>query len=71
MRLQPYQIVFLCFALFWAGVLFALLLVHGQNRIAPISSYMPPVGLGWSDRQFNALFAYVKRNIYKAAPSGG
>jgi cytochrome c oxidase subunit 2 len=47
------------------------LLLNGQNRIAPISSYMPPVGLGWSNKQFDALFAYVNENIYKAAPSGG
>jgi cytochrome c oxidase subunit 2 len=47
------------------------LLVEGQNQIKPISSYMPPVARGWNDRQFNALFAYVKQNIYKAAPSGG
>jgi cytochrome c oxidase subunit 2 len=47
------------------------LLLNGQNRIKPISNYMPPVGRGWTDQQFNALFAYVKQNIYKAAPSGG
>jgi cytochrome c oxidase subunit 2 len=47
------------------------LLVNGQNRIAPISSYMPPVALGWTDKQFLALDAYVRRNIYKGAPSGG
>jgi cytochrome c oxidase subunit II len=47
------------------------LLLNGQNRIAPISNYMPPVGRGWSDKQFDALFAYVRRNVYKAAPSGG
>jgi len=47
------------------------LLLDGQNRIKPISSYMPPVARGWNDRQFDALFAYVKQNVYKAAPSGG
>jgi hypothetical protein len=47
------------------------LLVNGQNRIAPTSSYMPPVALGWTDKQFLALDAYVRRNIYKGAPSGG
>ncbi len=47
------------------------LLLNGQNRIKPISSYMPPVGRGWNDRQFQALFAYVKQNVYKGAPSGG
>jgi cytochrome c oxidase subunit 2 len=48
------------------------LLVNGQNRIAPISSYMPPVGRGWSDKQFAALNSYLKQHIYKGAtPSGG
>ena len=47
------------------------LLVNGQNRIAPISSYMPPVARGWSDKQFAALNAYLKGNIAKAAQSGG
>ena len=47
------------------------LLVNGQNRIAPISSYMPPVGRGWNNRQFAALSLYLRRNIYKAAPNGG
>ena len=47
------------------------LLLNGQNRIAPISSYMPPVGRGWNNRQFAALSLYLRRNIYKAAPNGG
>jgi cytochrome c oxidase subunit 2 len=47
------------------------LLVNGQNRIAPTSSYMPPVGLGWTPRQFAALELYLRRNIYKGTPSGG
>jgi cytochrome c oxidase subunit 2 len=47
------------------------LLLNGQNRIAPISAYMPPVARGWSEGQFQALFAYLKQNVYKAAPSGG
>src|SRR5437764_388313 len=47
------------------------LLLNGQNRIKPIGNYMPPVGRGWTDRQFQALFAYVKRNVYKQAASGG
>jgi cytochrome c oxidase subunit II len=47
------------------------ILLEGQNRIAPISSYMPPVARGWNDKQFQALFAYVKQNIAKGAPSGG
>jgi cytochrome c oxidase subunit II len=47
------------------------LLVNGQNRIAPISSYMPPVAIGWTDKQFAALDVYLKRNIYKGSTSGG
>src|SRR5439155_3797678 len=47
------------------------LLLQGQNRIKPISAYMPPVGRGWTDAQFQALFAYVKQNVYKGTPSGG
>jgi len=42
MRLQPYQIVFLCFALFWAGVLFALLLVHGQTQPPDYPPFQAP-----------------------------
>ena len=47
------------------------LLVDGQNRIKPISSYMPPVGRGWTDKQFTALDLYLKRHIYKGSQSGG
>jgi cytochrome c oxidase subunit II len=47
------------------------LLVNGQNRIKPVSSYMPPVGLGWTDKQFAALDVYLRRNIYKGSQSGG
>jgi cytochrome c oxidase subunit 2 len=47
------------------------LLLNGQNRIAPISEYMPPVGRGWTEAQFQALFAYLKQSVYKGAPSGG
>jgi cytochrome c oxidase subunit II len=47
------------------------LLVNGQNRIAPTSSYMPPVGRGWTPKQFAALELYLRRNIYKGSPSGG
>jgi cytochrome c oxidase subunit 2 len=47
------------------------LLVNGQNQLKPVSSYMPPVGRGWNDAQFNALMSYVKANVYKAATSGG
>jgi hypothetical protein len=42
MRLQPFQIVFLCFALFWAGVLFALLLVHGQTQPPEYAPFQAP-----------------------------
>ena len=47
------------------------LLENGQNRLKPISSYMPPVGKGWTDAQFKALTDYVKQHIYKAQTSGG
>jgi cytochrome c oxidase subunit II len=47
------------------------LLLNGQNRIKPIANYMPPVARDWSPLQFKALFAYLKQNVYKAAPSGG
>jgi len=46
------------------------LLENGQNRIAPTESYMPPVGRGWTDRQFAALDLYLRRNIYKGTASG-
>ena len=46
------------------------LLTDGQNRIKPLASYMPPVGRDWTDAQFTALEAYLKKNIYKAAKSG-
>jgi cytochrome c oxidase subunit 2 len=47
------------------------LLENGQNRIAPVDSYMPPVGRDWTQKQFAALLAYMKANIVEAAPSGG
>jgi cytochrome c oxidase subunit 2 len=47
------------------------LLLDGQNTIKPIGSYMPPVARGWTDRQFQALFAYLKSNVYKGSSSGG
>jgi cytochrome c oxidase subunit 2 len=47
------------------------LLLEGQNRTKPVSSYMPPVARGWNDAQFAALFDYVKAKVYKGAPSGG
>jgi cytochrome c oxidase subunit 2 len=47
------------------------LLEEGQNRTAPVSSYMPPVGRGWTDEQFRALDRYMRQNIYKAQGSSG
>jgi cytochrome c oxidase subunit II len=47
------------------------LLLNGQNRTAPIANYMPPVALGWTDRQFRALDEYLRRNVYKGTSSGG
>jgi cytochrome c oxidase subunit 2 len=47
------------------------LLLEGQNTTAPVSNYMPPVGRGWTDRQFQALFSYLKDNVYKGSGSGG
>jgi cytochrome c oxidase subunit 2 len=47
------------------------LLLTGQNSLKPFSSYMPPVGRDWSDKQFSALMAYMKRNIVKGGSSGG
>ena len=33
---------------------------------------MPPVGVGWTKAQMDALLAYLKKNVYKgAAASGG
>lgn len=32
---------------------------------------MPPVGITWNNAQIDALAAYVKKHIYKAAPLGG
>lgn len=47
------------------------LLLNGQNRIKPTSSYMPPVARGWTNKQFAALNAYLKQHIYKGTQSGG
>jgi cytochrome c oxidase subunit 2 len=47
------------------------LLLSGQNRTAPTSSYMPPVGRDWNDDQFRALEQYLKAAIYKGPQSGG
>jgi cytochrome c oxidase subunit II len=47
------------------------LLVNGQNRLKPTTSYMPPVGAGWTNKQFAALDIYLRRNIVKGSQSGG
>ena len=47
------------------------LLFEGQNVLKPVSSYMPPVGRGWTDAQISGLMAYMKAHVYKAATSGG
>ena len=47
------------------------LLLDGQNVSRPIGNYMPPVARGWTDRQFQALFSYLKANVYKGSTSGG
>jgi cytochrome c553 len=47
------------------------LLLNGQNTLGSVASTMPPVARGWNDRQFQALFTYLKDNVYKGAPSGG
>ena len=31
---------------------------------------MPPVGDTWNNQQISAIVAYVKKHIYKAAPTG-
>jgi cytochrome c oxidase subunit II len=47
------------------------LLYEGQNVLKPVSSYMPPVGRGWTNAQITVLMAYMKAHVYKAATSGG
>jgi hypothetical protein len=32
---------------------------------------MPPVGEGWTTAEFDALAAYVKKQVYKGPTSGG
>jgi cytochrome c oxidase subunit 2 len=43
-------------------------IVH--NGFTGSQGAMPPVGDTWSSAEFNALAAYVKKNIYKPAASG-
>jgi cytochrome c oxidase subunit II len=47
------------------------LLLEGQNTTDPISSYMPPVGRGWTNAQFQALFSYLKSDVFKGDQGGG
>ena len=43
-------------------------IVH--NGVTGSTGAMPPVGDTWTHEEFAALAAYVKKNIYKAAPLG-
>ncbi len=47
------------------------LLVNGRNETAPLASYMPPVARNWNAAQFEALYAYLKQNVYKGQAGGG
>jgi cytochrome c oxidase subunit II len=47
------------------------LLRAGQNTSGGVEDYMPPVGRGWTERQFRALEQYLKTAIYKGASNGG
>lgn len=44
-------------------------IVH--NGFTGAAGAMPPVGDTWTKAEMDALAAYVKKNIYKAAPTGG
>jgi cytochrome c oxidase subunit 2 len=46
------------------------LLSHGQDT-AQFEDYMPPVGLGWTGKQYDALLAYVKATPKLTATQGG
>jgi cytochrome c oxidase subunit II len=46
------------------------LLMNGQNILKPVGNYMPPVGRGWTNAQIDALMAYMKQHVYKAAVVG-
>ena len=43
MRLQPYQLVFVGLALFWAGLLIVLLLLHGQTHAPEHTPFQSPL----------------------------
>jgi cytochrome c oxidase subunit II len=45
------------------------LLLNGQNQ-PDIESYMPAVGTGWQDFQFEALFEYIQSNEQLSTPPG-
>jgi cytochrome c oxidase subunit 2 len=45
------------------------LLLGGQNQPG-IEGYMPAVGTGWQDRQFEALLAYIESNEQLSTPAG-
>ena len=47
------------------------LLLGGQNTSGETAEYMPPVGRGWTDRQFRSLEQYLKTAVYKGASDGG
>ena len=47
------------------------LLLAGQNTSGGKDEYMPPVGLGWTDRQFRSLEQYLETAIYKGAAQNG
>jgi cytochrome c oxidase subunit 2 len=47
------------------------LLLEGQNSSGETADYMPPVGRGWTDRQFRSLERYLEAEIYKGAADGG
>jgi cytochrome c oxidase subunit 2 len=47
------------------------LLLQGQNTSGSTAEYMPPVSRGWTDKQFQALFEYLKSDVYKGASGGG
>jgi cytochrome c oxidase subunit II len=47
------------------------LMVEGQNALGSPQSFMPAVARGWNERQFAALSAYLRKNVYKGAAGGG
>ena len=50
------------------------LLTQGQGLeqlIRQGRNEMPPVAAGWSDKQVQALLAYLRQSVYKGTTSGG